>query len=63
MHMRNLLISVFAALCLAAVAFVIAGGSVRARETQKAEGRLSLYRSTVVAEIERFSHLPYVLSR
>lgn len=61
--MRNLLISVFAAVCLAAAAFVIAGGSVRARETQKAEGRLSLYRSTVVAEIERFSHLPYVLAR
>ena len=63
MHMRNLLISLFVALCLAAAAFVIAGGSVRARETQKAEGRLSLYRSTVVAEIERFSHLPYVLAR
>ncbi|MEM5476557.1 ATP-binding protein [Pacificibacter sp. AS14] len=61
--MRSLIISLCAALCLAAIAFVIAGGSVRARETQKAEGRLSLYRSTVVAEIERFSHLPYVLSR
>lgn len=35
----------------------------RAEEQRRAEGRLSLYRSTVTAEIERFSHLTYVLAR
>lgn len=32
-------------------------------ELTKARGRLSLYRSTVTAELERFSHLSYVLAR
>lgn len=35
----------------------------RAEEQQRAEGRLSLYHSTVTAEIEQFSHLTYVLAR
>lgn len=35
----------------------------RAEELERAEARLSLYRSTVKAELERFSHLTYVLSR
>ncbi|WP_066705238.1 sensor histidine kinase [Celeribacter ethanolicus] len=34
-----------------------------AQEQSKATGRLSLYRSTVIAELDRFSHLPYVLAR
>ncbi|MFY0596241.1 MAG: sensor histidine kinase [Cognatishimia sp.] len=34
-----------------------------AQEQARAEGRLSLYRSSVVAEIDRFSHLTYVLAR
>ncbi len=32
-------------------------------EMTRAEGRLSLYRSTVVAQLNRFSHLTFVLSR
>ncbi|GAA6210111.1 ATP-binding protein [Cognatishimia sp. WU-CL00825] len=32
-------------------------------EQAKAQGRLSLYRSTVVAELDRFSHLTYILAR
>lgn len=35
----------------------------RAEELAKADARLSLYRSTVVAELQRFSHLPYVLAQ
>ena len=32
-------------------------------ELAKAEGRLTLYQASVVAELERFSHLTYVLAR
>ena len=32
-------------------------------ELLKAEGRLSLYRSSVVAELERYAHLTHVLAR
>lgn len=35
----------------------------RGEEMGRAEARLSLYHSTVEAELERFSHLPYVLAR
>ena len=35
----------------------------RSEEVTQAEGPLSLYRSTVVAELERFSHLTLVLAR
>lgn len=34
----------------------------QSEELQRAEGRLSLYRSTVLAEVERFEHLTQVLS-
>ncbi len=49
---------------------VVAAGVFRAsyvyfqsEEIATAEGRLSLYQSTVVAELERFSHLTHVLAR
>ncbi|PZX15436.1 sensor histidine kinase [Celeribacter halophilus] len=55
------------AACIALVALVLLfqGASVyfSTQEQSKAAGRLSLYRSTVIAELERFSHLPYVLAR
>ncbi|WP_093115433.1 sensor histidine kinase [Salinihabitans flavidus] len=35
----------------------------RAGETTRAEGRLSLYRASTQAEIDRFSHLTFVLAR
>jgi two-component system C4-dicarboxylate transport sensor histidine kinase DctB len=43
--------------------FLVSLGFFRSEERAKAEGRLSLYRSMVVSEIERFSHLTYVLAR
>ncbi len=38
-------------------------GLFRSEEIRAAEARLSLYRSTTLAELERFSHLTFVLSR
>lgn len=43
-------------------AFWASYGYFRADEVDRASARLSLYRSTVVAELERFSHLTYVLA-
>lgn len=57
---------ILAVLATAAIGFlthVFAFGYFEAEELRKAEGRLSLYRSSVAAELERFSHLPYVLAR
>ena len=53
---------------LAAVAsttgiFLLSLSYFQSEETSKAAARLSLYRSTVTAELERFSHLTYVLAR
>ena len=48
------------------IAFAVFSLSVRyfqSEEFSKASGRLSLYQSTVVAELERFSHLTFVLAR
>ncbi len=37
-------------------------GYFKAEELDRASARLSLYRSTVIAELDRFSHLTYVLA-
>ena len=58
----NILSMLLAAL-LGFVAFNVSYGYFLSEELAKAEGRLSLYRSTVTDELERFSHLPFVLSR
>ena len=50
-------------LVFAARAFALSHRYFRSEEVTRAEGRLSLYRSTVVAELNRFSHLTFVLSR
>ncbi|MEP6016852.1 MAG: ATP-binding protein [Paracoccaceae bacterium] len=60
--MRAVLLLVLAAL-LAVASFNGAHVYFRSEEVSKAQGRLSLYRSTVIAEIERFSHLTFVLAR
>ena len=56
-------LAVLTALGIAIAVFLIALGFFRSEEQAKAEGRLSLYRSMVISEIERFSHLTYVLAR
>lgn len=61
-HLRSLLIFL-AVLMMASAVFWSANRHFRSEELLKAEGRLSLYQSTVNAELERFSHLTYVLAR
>ena len=61
---RNSLVLTLLATILAAVgAYALSFDYFRSQELTKAEGRLSLYRSTVSAELERFSHLTFVLAR
>lgn len=57
---------IFIALVTVCVTFGVFWGAqlyFRSAELLKADGRLSLYQSSVNAEFERFSHLPYVLAR
>ncbi|MEX0303810.1 MAG: ATP-binding protein [Leisingera sp.] len=57
------LIPVLATIMIAAGVFNASGAYFQSEERAKAEGRLSLYQSSVIAELERFSHLTYVLAR
>lgn len=50
-------------LAFATGVYVLSQSFFRSEEITRAEGRLSLYRSTVVAELNRFSHLTFVLAR
>ncbi len=58
-----IILSTLAAIAVATGVFRISFSYFQSQEITKAAGRLSLYRSTVVAELERFSHLPFVLAR
>ncbi|OAN70796.1 C4-dicarboxylate ABC transporter [Jannaschia sp. EhC01] len=51
-----------AILSLTAVVWFASYRYFQSEELQRAGGRLSLYRSTVLAEVERFEHLTHVLS-
>jgi two-component system C4-dicarboxylate transport sensor histidine kinase DctB len=59
---RTILFSILF-LAFASGAYVLSSGYFRSEEVTRAEGRLSLYHSTVVAELDRFSHLTFVLAR
>ena len=59
-HLR-LLLALIAVLCGVGL-FIGAYAYFKAEELEKAEARLSLYRSTVGAELQRFAHLPFLLS-
>lgn len=48
---------------LAGCSFLISLRYFQSLELQQGEGRLSLYRSTVIAELQRFSHLTHILAR
>lgn len=48
---------------IAGATFWVSFGYFRSEELVKANSRLSLYRSTVVAELDRFAHLPFVLAQ
>ncbi|KCV81430.1 C4-dicarboxylate transport sensor protein dctB [Actibacterium atlanticum] len=52
-----------AVVAVAVVVQIVSYDIFRAQELSRSEGRLSLYRSTVTAELERFSHLTQVLAQ
>ncbi len=62
MRLRSILLPILATALLALAAFQGAYRYFGNEERTEAAGRLSLYQSTVTAEIERFAHLTYVLS-
>ncbi len=63
MKLTRPLLLILLILGIAAGAYWASARYFRAGEVTRAEGRLSLYRSTVVAELNRFSHLTFVLSQ
>jgi two-component system, NtrC family, C4-dicarboxylate transport sensor histidine kinase DctB len=63
MRLTRPLLLILLFLGIAAGAYWASARYFRAGEVTRAEGRLSLYRSTVVAELNRFSHLTFVLSQ
>lgn len=63
MRPLTLLVTLCSVIAIAAGIAWAAYAYFLSEELSKAEGRLSLYRSTVVAELERFSHLTFVLSQ
>lgn len=63
MRPLTILASLITAIGIAAGVSWLAYHYFLSEELTKAEGRLSLYRSTVTAELDRFSHLTFVLAR
>ena len=63
MRIRVLLLYGLVPIAVAAGIFMLSHSYFRSEELSRAQGRLSLFRSTVVAELERFSHLTFVLAR
>lgn len=61
--MRSLILPIAATAVIAAMLFRMSYGYFQSEELTKAQGRLSLYQSSVSGELERFSHLTYVLAR
>jgi two-component system C4-dicarboxylate transport sensor histidine kinase DctB len=57
------ILSILATLVIATATFNVSYSYFMSGELAKAEGRLSLYRSTVNTEFDRFSHLTFVLAR
>lgn len=63
MRRLTLILILLATLVAAFGLFRLSQSYFRSEELSRAEGRLSLYRSTLTAELERFSHLTHVLAR
>ncbi|WP_114010070.1 sensor histidine kinase [Cohaesibacter intestini] len=55
--------ALFAVFAIATGIFWGSFGYFQSEEQSKAEGRLSLYRSSLIAELQRFSHLTHILAR
>lgn len=63
MHRAPLILSILATLATAIVVNLWAYRTFVTQEMAQSEGQLSLYRSTVFAELERHSHLTHILAR
>ncbi|WP_282182620.1 sensor histidine kinase [Aliiroseovarius marinus] len=63
MRLRSLILPIIATAVVATILFRMSYGYFQSEELTKAQGRLSLYQSSVSGELERFSHLTYVLAR
>ncbi len=63
MRRAPLLLSILATIATAVVVNLWAYRTFVAQELTQSEGQLSLYRSTVFAELERHSHLTHILAR
>ncbi len=57
------ILSILATLIAAIAVFRVSYAYFHSEELSQAQGRLSLYQSSVSAEIDRFSHLTFVLAR
>jgi len=63
MRLTTTALAAVTALCVMIGVFWLSLSFFQSEEEAKARGRLSLYHSTVRSELERFSHLTYVLAR
>lgn len=63
MRMSKSLSALLAVIAVAIGIFWLSFNYFRSIELATAEGRLSLYRSTVTAELQRFSHLTHILAQ
>lgn len=63
MRLIGYTLALLATLAVVSAAFWASGRYFRSEELQIAQGRLSLYQSTVRAELQRFSHLTFVLAQ
>jgi two-component system C4-dicarboxylate transport sensor histidine kinase DctB len=63
MRQLSVLVSILFTILVAVGVFRVSNGYFQSEETLRAQGRLSVYQGSVVTELERFSHLTYVLAR
>ena len=63
MRWLSQIFALFAVFAIATGIFWGSFGYFQSEEQSKAEGRLSLYRSSLIAELQRFSHLTHILAR
>ncbi len=63
MYARRFTVWLLLTLAGATLAFWSSNAYFRTEELERASARLSLYRSTLEAELERFSHLTFILAR
>lgn len=62
MRLRSLVLPTITTIAVAISVFRVSYGYFQSEELTKAQGRLSLYHSSVSGELERFSHLTYMLA-